>query len=198
MIKLSVSLHLYYTLSVLATGKFLLFMIWRKRTPAELTTEANHRKGVVPLTLLLHNIRSQYNVGAILRTADAVGVQAVVFSGYTPQPGQKGVDKTALRGLQTLAWSLVTDPLVWLDEQKMQGVKVYGLEQCHGSLAYHQVAYDFPAILVVGEEVSGIDESLLSYCDQMVEIPMFGAAHSLNVSVATGVIMYQMLLQWQK
>jgi 23S rRNA (guanosine2251-2'-O)-methyltransferase len=173
-------------------------MIWRKRTPAELTTEANHRRGVVPITLLLHNIRSQYNVGAILRTADAVGVQAVVCSGYTPQPGQKGVDKTALRGLETLAWSSIPDPQVWLAAQKAQGVKVYGLEQCHGSMLYHQVRYDFPAILVVGEEVSGVDESLLSYCDQMVEIPMFGAAHSLNVSVATSVLMYQMLLQWQK
>lgn len=172
--------------------------MWRKRTFSELSAESEHRKGRLPVTVVLHNIRSQYNVGAIMRTADAVGIEEVICSGYTPTPTQSGVQKTALRSLQTLRWLHVEDPIQCIEQYKQKGHTIYGLEQCHGSKLFHQVAYKFPALLIVGEEVQGIDESLLKLCDQMLEIPMFGSAHSLNVSVASSIVLYQVLTEWQK
>ncbi len=172
--------------------------MWRKRTFSELSAETTGRKGRIPVTILLHNIRSQYNVGAIMRTADAVGIEEVICSGYTPTPDQSGVQKTALKSLETLRWVQVADPLQCVQHYKAKGYSIYGLEQCHGSKLFQQVAYQFPLLLVVGEEVQGIDEALLALCDQMVEIPMFGSAHSLNVSVASSVVLYHFISEWQK
>lgn len=172
--------------------------MWRKRTFSELAAETEGRKGRLPLTILLHNIRSQYNVGAIMRTADAVGIEEVICSGYTPIPEQSGVQKTALKSLQTLHWMQVADPVQCVLAYKAKGYRICGLEQCHGSELFHQATYHFPLLLIVGEEVQGIDESLLTLCDQMIEIPMFGSAHSLNVSVASSVVLYHLLSQWQK
>ena len=173
-------------------------MFWRKRTFSELSQETHQRKGHLPVVLVLHNIRSQYNVGAILRTADAVGVEKVILSGYTPKPEQSGVKKTALRGLTGVNWQYIQNVYQALQQLKSSGYQLYALEQCHGSKRYDQVTYQFPAVLILGEEVAGVDQSLLDQCDQVIEIPMFGQAHSLNVSVATGVIMYEILGQYSK
>lgn len=172
--------------------------MWRKRSFSELAAETNGRKGRLPVTLLLHNIRSQYNVGAIMRTADAVGIEDVICSGYTPIPEQSGVQKTALKSLETLKWSQVSDPITCIHSYKSKGYQIYGLEQCHGSKLFHQIDYAFPLLLIVGEEVLGIDDTLLALCDHMIEIPMFGSAHSLNVSVASSIVLYHFLTQWQK
>jgi 23S rRNA (guanosine2251-2'-O)-methyltransferase len=172
--------------------------MWRKRTFSELSAETQNRKGILPVTVLLHNIRSQYNVGAIMRTADAVGIEQVICSGYTPIPDQSGVQKTALKSLETLQWLQVSDPVQCVQDFRSRGYRICGLEQCHGSQLFHQVEYHFPMLLVVGEEVQGIEDALLALCDQMIEIPMFGSAHSLNVSVASSVVLYHLLSQWQK
>lgn len=172
--------------------------MWRKRTFSELAQETQQRRGKLPLVLFLHNIRSQYNVGAILRTADAVGVEKVILSGYTPRPEQSGVKKTALRGLVGVDWEYISTPFIMLQEFKEKGYHIYALEQCHESKAYDQVKYCFPAVLLLGEEVAGIAEELLKYCEQVVEIPMFGQAHSLNVSVAAGIVLYQFLQQFKR
>lgn len=172
--------------------------MWRKRSFAELSSETLHRQGHLPVVLLLHNIRSQYNVGAIMRTADAVGVEQVICSGYTPIPEQSGVKKTALRSLHTLRWMQVEDPHQCVQAYKDKGYTIYGLEQCHESVLFQKAQYSYPALMIVGEEVQGIEDSLVTLCDQMLEIPMFGSAHSLNVSVASGIVLYHLLSQWQK
>lgn len=172
--------------------------MWRKRSFSELASETTGRQGRIPVTILLHNIRSQYNVGAIMRTADAVGIEELICSGYTPIPDQSGVQKTALKSLETLHWSQAKDPIACVQTYKAKGYQVCGLEQCHGSQLFHHVAYQFPLLLIVGEEVLGIDETLLALCDQMIEIPMFGSAHSLNVSVASSIVLYHFLIEWQK
>lgn len=133
-----------------------------------------------------------------MRTADAVGIEQVICSGYTPVPEQAGVKKTALRSLRTLCWTQTNDPLQCVTQYKEKGYTIYGLEQCHGSILLQKVQYTFPAVLIVGEEVQGIDDQLLERCDQTLEIPMFGSAHSLNVSVASGIVLYHLLSQWQK
>lgn len=172
--------------------------MWRKRTFSELSQETQQRKGNLPLVIVLHNIRSQYNVGAILRTADAVGVEKVVLSGYTPKPEQSGVKKTALRSLTGVNWQYIENIYRELQQLKTSGYQLYALEQCHGSKPYDKIAYHFPSVLILGEEVQGVDDTLLRLCDQVLEIPMFGQAHSLNVSVAAGIIMYEILGQYSK
>lgn len=171
--------------------------MWRKRTFSELAHESTERKGRLPLILVLHNIRSQYNVGAILRTADAVGVQKVILSGYTPQPEQGGVRKTALKGLGSVPCEYHPDIIASLRLFKSEQYTLYALEQCHGSVSYQQLNYQFPSVLILGEEVAGIEQDILDLCDVAVEIPMFGKAHSLNVSVAAGVMMYKFLEDYQ-
>ncbi len=171
---------------------------WRKRTHDELAREASNRNGKLPVILFLHNIRSQYNVGAILRTADAVGIEKVILSGYTPTPEQKGVKKTALRGLTHKRWEFVEDPIKELQKYKKAGYELIGLEQCHESVDFQKAKYDFPVVLLLGEEVEGIHNDILQYCDQLIEIPMFGAAHSLNVSVATGIVLYDLLEKFRQ
>lgn len=171
---------------------------WRKRTQTELAKEASKRHGKLPVILLLHNIRSQYNVGAILRTADAVGVEKILLSGYTSTPEQKGVKKTALRGLIHKRWEFVEDPIKALQKYKKSGYEFVGLEQCHESVDFQKAKYDFPMVLILGEEVEGIHNDILQHCDQLIEIPMFGAAHSLNVSVATGIVLYELLGQFRE
>lgn len=166
---------------------------FRKRTFAELSEETTTRHGQLPLVLFLHNIRSQYNVGALLRTADAVGIEKVIFSGYTPTPEQSGVKKTALRGGADMCWEQVQDPVAFLRAYKSTGYTIYALEQCHESKKHTDVEYTFPAVLILGEEVEGVSDLLLQHVDQAIEIPMFGRGHSLNVSVAGGIVMYTFL-----
>lgn len=103
-----------------------------------------------------------------------------------------------MKSLQTLRWSQIADVAECIKTYKQKGYTIYGLEQCHGSQSLHDIAFQFPALLILGEEVQGIEDSLLAFCDHMVEIPMYGSAHSLNVSVASGVVLYQVLHQWQK
>lgn len=171
---------------------------WRKRTPEELAKEAGKRNAKLPIVLLLHNIRSQYNVGAILRTADAVGVEKVILSGYTPTPDQKGVKKTALKGLTYKRWDFEKDPIATLEKYRKNKYQIIGLEQCHESVSFEKAKYSFPVVLVLGEEVEGVHNNILQYCDQLIEIPMFGAAHSLNVSVAAGIVLYELLARFKQ
>lgn len=170
--------------------------MWRKRTFAELAAETEQRKGMLPLVLLLHNVRSQYNVGALMRTADAVGIEKVVLSGYTPRPEQSGVKKTALKGLSGVKWEEIEDVGGFIVNYKKKGYSIYALEQCHESVSYNKIAYQYPAVLILGEEIAGIDDQLLNLSDIVVEIPMHGQAHSLNVSVAGGIMLYEFLSQF--
>ncbi len=172
--------------------------MFRKRTFAELAAETKLRQGRLPLVLVLHNIRSQYNVGAILRTADAVGVEKIIFSGYTPTPSQKGVQKTALKALAHVAWEYSENVQQSIQELKQQDYHVYALEQCHESVEFTRVAYQFPLVIILGEEVEGVSNELLPLVDTSVEIPMFGRAHSLNVSVAAGILFYECLRQFRQ
>ena len=171
---------------------------WRKRTHNQLTREARKRTAKFPGVAVLHNIRSQYNVGAILRTADAVGVEKVILSGYTPTPEQKCVKKTALRGLVHKRWEFADDSIKSLQKYKKAGYQIVGLEQCHESNDFQKAKYTFPVVLVLGEEVEGIHNDILRYGDQVIEIPMFGAAHSLNVSVAAGIVLYDLLAKFKQ
>ncbi len=145
-----------------------------------------------PIYLMLHNIRSMWNVGSMFRTADAAGIEKMILSGYTATPPRKEIDKTALGAQDSVAWEYHADPLVALSALKRAGVKICGLEITEGSRPYSTLTPgDFPLCLVVGNEVDGLENELLELCDEVLEIPQYGTKHSLNVAVASGIALFE-------
>ncbi len=151
-----------------------------------------------PIYALLDNIRSLYNVGSIFRTADAVRLNRLFLCGITGHPPRKEIDKTALGAVETVPWEYTPDPLPVIRKLKKEGVKIVLLEQTSQSQPYYEVNFPFPVCLVVGNEVFGIREEIISEADLAVDIPMYGSKHSLNVTIAFGIVVYEILLQYLK
>lgn len=147
------------------------------------------------LKILLHNIRSMHNVGAVFRSSDAFGVSEILISGYTPTPPRPEITKTAIGAEEFVEWSYHEDEVKLLKELSHSGYTIIGLEQTDNSrlLTGYEVKENTPYCLVMGNEVTGIDDKLMPYIDDFVAIPQFGHKHSLNVSVAAGVVMYAFL-----
>jgi len=149
------------------------------------------------LVLVLHNVRSAHNVGSILRTADGVGVSCVYLCGHTPTPldrfgrTQTGIAKVALGAQHTVPWEYVADTAVCLERLRSGGVRIVALEQDARAVSYDTYTADGPTALVLGEEVRGVPPEVLKRCDEVIEIPMRGIKHSLNVSVAAGIALYR-------
>lgn len=149
-----------------------------------------------PMAVLLHNIRSAHNVGSIFRTADAVGVQKIYLSGYTPTPldrfgrPHREVGKTALGAEHTIAWEYHTSPTALISRLKKKGWQIVGVEQDARAVDYRTYKMIGSTLFILGNEVRGISKGLRSKCDALVEIPMHGAKESLNVSVATGIVLF--------
>jgi len=145
------------------------------------------------IILILPNIRSGHNVGAIFRTADGAGVDKVYLTGYTPCPPHTQIDKVSLGAEKWMAWEYRKQTGRLLKELKEIGYNIVALEQTESSLNIFKWRPKFPLALVVGNEKTGVPKSLLKYCDEALEIPMRGKKKSLNVSVAAGIAMYGVL-----
>ena len=158
--------------------------------------------------ILLHNIRSVYNVGAIFRTADAVGVSKIYLTGYTPSPvdrfGQPRGDftKCALGAEKTVAWEYAKTPAKILARAKIEGFKIISVEQSANSVDYKTLRFgkdakngtknsSTKALIIFGTEVSGISPAILKKSDVIAEIPMRGKKESLNVSVSAGIVLFR-------
>jgi tRNA G18 (ribose-2'-O)-methylase SpoU len=150
-----------------------------------------------PVSLMLDNIRSAYNVGSIFRTADSALAASVILCGYTATPPKKEVLKTALGATDSVPWVYVQDIKEAIKQEKANGKKVYALEITDSSKNYTELtAEDFPITIVLGNEVSGVSDEALELCDGAIEIPMYGVKHSLNVSVSTGIALYEAVKAW--
>ncbi len=161
---------------------------------------------VSQINLLLHNIRSTHNVGAIFRTADAVGVTKIYLSGYTPAPidrfgrARQDIAKAALGAEKTVAWESMGNSegmksvLEFIKKLKKEKVKILALEQAQNSIDYRKVKTGERNLLILGNEVGGVDAEILKLCDEIIEIPMKGQKESLNVSVAAGVALYALFV----
>lgn len=145
------------------------------------------------LMLVLDNIRSMHNVGSVFRSADAFLVEGICLCGYTPQPPHRDIHKTALGATETVDWMYFSTTSEAVQQLKEKGYKVFALEQAEGSISLEQfnAQEHLPAALVLGNEVEGVDAEVLKYCDGCIEIPQFGMKHSLNVSVATGIVLWE-------
>ena len=145
----------------------------------------------LPISILVENIRSVHNVGAIFRTADGFGAEKVWLTGYTAYPPRDDLAKVALGAEKSVPWEHFENPLEAVEKIKFQGIKLIGIEQSIKSVNIHQYNWDFPCCFILGNEVSGVSDELLNMAEDHVEIPMFGIKQSLNVSVAGGVIGYE-------
>ena len=140
--------------------------------------------------LILPNIRSCFNIGAMFRTADACGVDKLWLTGYTACPPNPRIAKVSL-GAETWMPFEQRDSLIDLiKELKSQGFKIIALEKTASSIDIKEVDNDGKVALIVGNEVEGIHEQIQNLCDQTVHLPMYGRKESLNVSVAAGIAMY--------
>lgn len=161
-----------------------------------ISPDAISRAKRLPVYVLLDNIRSLYNVGSIFRTADAARVKKLILTGITGKPPRKEIDKTALGASETVPWEYNISAEDALKHLKKQGIPIIILEHTDSNVEYRKMDYPFPCCLALGNEVYGIQEEILSLADACIEIPMFGTKHSLNVSVAFGVVIYEMLHQF--
>ena len=149
----------------------------------------------LPLTVLTDNVRSAQNIGSIFRTADAMKVARVVLGGISPVPPSPEISKTALGAEESVEWRHVADAVAEVRRLKSEGMKVYVLEQAHGSVDLRHLGRvldrDAGSLLVVGNEVNGVDQRIVDMADTVLEIPMHGVKHSLNVSVSAGIALWE-------
>ncbi len=140
--------------------------------------------------LILPNIRSAHNVGAMFRTADGAGVDKIYLTGYTPCPPHPRLDKVSLGAEKWMPWEYVKQTGSLLKKLREKGYNIVALEQTSSSRSVYKWSPKFPLALIVGNEKTGVTKSMLKYCDASVEIPMRGKKQSLNVSVAAGIAMF--------
>jgi tRNA G18 (ribose-2'-O)-methylase SpoU len=141
---------------------------------------------------ILHNIRSCYNVGAIFRTCDAVAIEKIYLTGYTPTPERnpEKIRKTALGAENTVKWEYERSIGKVIEKLKKEGVKIVALETEKSALPYFKFKPKFPLAILVGNEIRGIDKRTLKKVDFIVKIPMFGKKESLNVAIAFSIFAY--------
>ena len=144
------------------------------------------------VVLVLENIRSLHNVGAIFRTADGAGDTALVLTGLTPCPPRHEITKTALGTVDTVPWSYATRTADALITLRSQGYTIYALEQTAQATNLFTTTLSFPIALVVGHEREGVEPNTLALCDGQLVLPMKGTgAHSLNVAHASAIALYE-------
>lgn len=154
---------------------------------------------VVSSILILPDIRSAINIGAIFRTADAVGISKIYLTGYTPRPTdkfgriQKDISKSALGAETWIPWEYKKTLIPLLKKLKKQNYKIIAIEQDEKSIDYRKVKINEKTAVIVGPEVLGLDKKILKECDIIAHIPMHGKKESLNVSVACGVALFKLL-----
>ncbi|MEO6696142.1 MAG: RNA methyltransferase [Ignavibacteria bacterium] len=147
-----------------------------------------------PVFVVCDNIRSIFNVGSIFRTSDGAFIEKLYLTGYTPYPPRKEIEKVALGATESVPWEYYKDPLEIVMKLKKQKIKIAVLEITDNqNLIWNIEKNDFPICLVLGNEISGVSKEIIDIADTSFEIPMLGMKQSLNVSVAYGVAVYEMV-----
>ncbi len=164
-----------------------------------LTVEEFHRSEKLPLTVVLDNVRSLNNIGSVFRTSDAFRVEHIALCGITATPPHREIHKTALGAEESVDWSYHEETAVCVKELKERGYRVYAVELAHESLKLDKdtVATDRPIALVFGNEIEGVQEEVMSLCDGFLEIPQYGTKHSLNVSCAAAIVIWEISKQFR-
>jgi tRNA G18 (ribose-2'-O)-methylase SpoU len=159
------------------------------------TVDDFHKAEKTEIVVVLDNIRSMHNVGSVFRTADAFLLEGIYLCGYTPKPPHRDIQKTALGATETVAWKYFPTTKDAIEELKNDGYSIYSVEQAEGSLPLQAASsLNQPKIAIVfGNEVEGVAQEILAYSDGCIEIPQFGMKHSLNISVAAGIVLWELV-----
>ncbi len=149
-----------------------------------------------PITIVLDNLRSAFNVGSIVRTADCALVEKVYFCGITAHPPHQKLDKTSVGAMLYVPWEYkkTVNEAVW--ELKNRSIPVIGLELTSRSRLIWEYSFPIPVGLILGNEALGISQEALAVADEVVEIPMLGYKNSINVAVALGIAVYEIQRQY--
>ena len=146
--------------------------------------------------LLLDNIRSLHNVGAIFRTADGAGFDRIYLTGITPHPPRKEISKTALGAEEWVSWEYYQDPLEIINILKLQNTQIVALEQSSTSVDYRALGdVTTDVCIILGNEIEWVSQEILVLADATIEIPMLGRKQSLNVATAAGICMYELVCE---
>ena len=146
-----------------------------------------------PVSVVLENIRSLYNVGSVFRTSDGAFIEKLYLSGYTGFPPRKEIDKTALGSVDSVPWERIPNTFEIIYRLRSIGYQIVSLEQTESSFPYNTAGYRFPLCLVVGNEVSGVTKEVILKSDLAIDVPMYGTKRSLNVAVAYGIAVYHIV-----
>jgi tRNA G18 (ribose-2'-O)-methylase SpoU len=149
----------------------------------------------IPLTVVLDNIRSLNNIGSVFRTSDAFVVEKIYLCGITATPPNKDIHKTALGATASVEWAYEENTLSLVEKLKNEGVTVVSIEQAENAtpLQDFEVSSQKRYAIVLGNEVKGVQQAVVSASDHCIEIPQFGTKHSLNISVTAGVVLWSFL-----
>ena len=152
----------------------------------------------MPIVVVLDNIRSMHNVGSVFRTADAFLLEGIYLCGYTPQPPHRDIHKTALGATETVEWKYLDNATDALKQLRDAGYRIYAIEQAKESISLQNFIFkqDEKLAVIFGNEVSGVGEEVLKLCDGCIEIPQLGMKHSLNISVAAGIALWELVRTW--
>jgi 23S rRNA (guanosine2251-2'-O)-methyltransferase len=169
------------------------------RVPFQITTGAAPYDAIrkLPVTVLLENLRSAFNVGSFFRTADAVRIEQLILCGITSTPPHSGILKTALGAEATVRWTQAEDAVAAALQERDRGAELAVIETSVRSVDLFDWVPRFPVCLIFGNEKDGVSPALSELCDTHVRIPMLGFKHSLNVSTAGGVVLYELLRKYR-
>lgn len=151
----------------------------------------------LPVSVVLHEVRSLYNVGSFFRTADGAGVREVVLSGITARPPRKEIAKTALGAEDVVPWTSVDDLPAWMEAFAAAGGQLAAVETTDAAVDLYDWQPRWPVAVLFGHEVDGLPDAVLARCQAHVRIPMFGAKRSLNVATAGGVVLYELVRKYR-
>ena len=169
-----------------------------ERVPYRATSAAMPYSEVrLPVSILLDNVRSMYNVGAFFRTADGAGIERLLLSGITARPPKRAISKTALGAETRVPWEAVENVSTFLSKLRTNAYEIAAIETSTHSVDIFDWQPHFPVCVLFGHEVDGLPPSLLDLCDTHVRIPMLGLKHSLNVASAGAVVIYELLRKYR-
>jgi tRNA G18 (ribose-2'-O)-methylase SpoU len=160
-----------------------------------LSIEEFKQAGKLPVVLVLDNIRSQHNIGAAFRTADAFRVEKIYLCGISSPPPSAEIHKAALGAEDTVAWQYEKETTHLVTQLREKDYHLVAVEQVEGSVLLHdfQPRKDKKYALIFGNEVKGVQQQVVDSCDLSLEIPQQGTKHSLNVSVSIGVVLWDIV-----
>ena len=147
----------------------------------------------LPITVILEDIRSMHNVGSVFRTADAFLVEQILLCGYTPNPPHRDIHKTALGATETVEWKAFENTTTAINALKKEGYHIYAIEQVHNSIELQtfEIFNQDKVAIIFGNEADGVKDETIDMTDGCIEIPQAGSKHSFNISVAAGIVLWE-------